>query len=210
MFTGIVEEMGTVEVTATNSLRVRAAKTLQGLGAGDSISVNGACLTVTSVTESGFTVEVMPETLRRSSLGSLSRDDRVNLERALTVGGRIGGHLVQGHLDGTGRILSLRPEGKATLMSVSAPEGVMRYLVEKAFIAVDGVSLTVASVEAAGFTVSIVGYTLHNTTLGSRRAGEPVNLEVDIMAKYVERFTRARGSEITMDFLAEHGFSTAR
>lgn len=209
MFTGIVEEMGFVETLTSTSLSIKASQVLEGTKLGDSIAVNGVCLTVTGLKERSFAVDVMPETLRRSNLGSLARGDRVNLERALALGGRIGGHLVQGHVDGTGRVVSMTPQGNAVLLKVSAAAGVARYLVEKAFVAVDGASLTIASCDGPVFTVSIVGYTLHNTTVGLRKPGHAVNLEVDIVAKYVEHFVKAKGSGITMDMLAQGGFGSS-
>lgn len=206
MFTGIVEELGRVEAAERSALRIRGHQVLCGLKLGDSIAVNGACLTVTGLQGESFSVGVMPETLRRSTLGSLGRGDQVNLERALTLGGRVGGHLVQGHLDGTGKVRSLTPDGPAMLVTILAPGGILRYAVEKGFIAVDGISLTVSSRTGADFTVSIVEYTLHHTTLGKRRTGDEVNLEVDIIAKYVERFVPTGKSGITAEFLGEHGF----
>ncbi len=207
MFTGIVEELGTVEAISDLSLRVTAEKVNQGLSVGDSVAVNGACLTVTSFTTSAFTVEVMPETLRRSNIGGLSRGDRVNLERALTLATRIGGHLVQGHVDATGEVVSLRPDRNAMLLEVSAPESVTRFLVEKSFIAVDGISLTVASCRGPAFIVSVVGFTRNNTTVGLTKRGKQVNLEVDIVAKYVEHFTKTKGSGVNMELLAKYGYN---
>jgi len=148
----------------------------------------------------------MPETLRRTSLGALRPGQAVNLERPLAVGGRIGGHFVQGHVDGGGRMLAATPENEALLLKFGAPPEIMRYIVEKGFIAVDGVSLTVTECNATSFKVSLVAYTLHNTSLGSRRPGDEVNLEVDVIAKYVERLRERSGSTITAEFLAEHGF----
>ncbi|MBT9163816.1 MAG: Riboflavin synthase [Chloroflexi bacterium] len=148
----------------------------------------------------------MPETLRRTNLGNLRPGEAVNLERALAVGSRLGGHLVQGHVDGTGRVLSLTPEGEAVIMRVSVPSEIMHYLVEKGFIAVDGVSLTIIKQDATSFSVSLVTYTRRNTTLGGKRPGDTVNLEIDIIAKYVERLASRGRSTITPEFLAEHGF----
>ncbi|MDO8472758.1 MAG: riboflavin synthase [Dehalococcoidia bacterium] len=209
MFTGIIEEMGSVEVLTRTSLSITAAKVLEGTKLGDSIAVNGVCLTVTKLGEHSFVVEVMPETLGRSNLGGLARGDRVNLERALAMGNRLGGHLVQGHIDDRGRVVSMTPQGNAVLLKLSAPAGISRYLVEKAFVAVDGASLTVVACDGPTFTVSIVGYTLHNTTVGIKKPGQAVNLEVDIVAKYVEHFVRAKGSGITMDVLAQSGFCSS-
>ena len=208
MFTGIVEEIGAVGAPRPGKLTVSAAKVLLGTRVGDSIAVNGACLTVNSVDTGSFCVDVMPETLRRTNLGSLHVGDRVNLERALLVGGRLGGHLVQGHIDATGNIVSMAPEGKAILARCAASRDLMRYVVEKGFIAVDGVSLTVAGCDETTFTVSLVAYTRENTTLGNRRSGDQVNLEVDVIAKYVDKLREGRGG-ITLSFLSEHGFSTA-
>lgn len=206
MFTGIVEEMGTVEHVDRVSLHVNAAKVLPGMSPGDSIAVNGACLTVTAVSPQSFNVELMPETLARSAIGALTRGSRVNLERALALNGRIGGHLVQGHVDATGKIVSMGREGNAVLLRVSAPDAVLRYVVEKGFIAVDGVSLTIVGRDSDTFTVSVVAYTQANTTLGLGRPGQQVNLEADIVGKYVEHFTKNKGSGLTMGFLSEHGF----
>ena len=206
MFTGIVEELGVVRDIAGTTLRIAGQKMTEDLKLGDSVAVNGVCLTVIDISMPHFAVEVMPETLRRSNLGNIVRGDRVNLERALALGGRIGGHLVQGHVDATGRIVSLIPEGNAILLRVTAPQEVARYLVEKAFIAVDGISLTIASCEGSAFTASIVGFTLHNTTIGLRKPGHSVNLEVDVVARYIEHFNRSKGSGLTMDLLLEHGF----
>ena len=205
MFTGIVEEVGTVRTASPSQLVVAAARVLEETKKGDSIAINGACLTVTEVSPDSFSVDVMPETLRRTNLGALRPGDRVNLERPLAVGGRMGGHFVQGHVDGMGKVLSAMPENKALLVKYEAPPEIMRYVVEKGFIAVDGVSLTVVECNATSFKVSLVAYTLENTNLGQRRPGDVVNLEVDIIAKYVERLREA-GSGITLEFLAEHGF----
>jgi len=206
MFTGIVEELGRIRAAGKGQFTVAAQKALDGTEPGDSIAVNGACLTVIAVGDGTFSVEVMPETLRRTNLGYLRPGGTVNLERALAVGGRLGGHFVQGHVDGTGRILSLTPEGESVLMKISASSEVMHYLVEKGFIAVDGVSLTIIERDATSFSVSLVTFTRQNTTLGGKRLGDPVNLEVDIIAKYVERLASRDRPKITPEFLAEHGF----
>ncbi len=208
MFTGIVEEVGTVRSIGSGSLTVSASVVLDGTRLGDSIAVNGACLTVTALEPGSFSVSVMPETLRRTSLGQLHPGSIVNLERSLLVGGRIGGHLVQGHADATGRVVSLTPEGGAVIARFAAGPEVLRYVVEKGFIAVDGASLTVVSCDRSSFTVSLVGFTLSHTILGSRKIGDQVNLEVDIIAKYVEKLGKG-GSGVTLDFLSEHGFTAA-
>jgi riboflavin synthase len=205
MFTGIVEEVGTVKAVGPTTLTVAAAKVLEGTQPGDSMAVNGVCLTATVLSADWFAVEVMPETLRRTNLGSLEPGGKVNLERPLAVGGRFGGHFVQGHVDGTGTVVSARREGDAILLKCEAPAEITRYVVEKGFIAVDGVSLTVVECSPAAFSVSLVGYTQTNTTLGGAKPSDVVNLEVDIIAKYAERLGEGR-SNITTEFLAEHGF----
>ncbi|MCK4362382.1 MAG: riboflavin synthase [Dehalococcoidia bacterium] len=205
MFTGIVEEVGKVRAARPGQLTVAAQKVLEDTKPGDSIAVNGVCLTVTEVSPDSFSVDVMPETLRRTNLGALRPGDGVNLERPLAVGGRFGGHFVQGHVDGVGRVLSVTPEKEALLLKFEALQEIMRYIVEKGFIAVDGVSLTVVECNSTSFTVSLVTFTLENTTLGGRRPGYMVNLEVDIIAKYAARL-REGGTGITKEFLAEHGF----
>jgi riboflavin synthase len=173
---------------------------------GQSIAVNGVCLTVTDFDAASFSVDIMPETLERTNLGLLSSGDGVNLERPLALSGRLSGHLVQGHIDTTGRVVSITSDGEAMLVRFEAPPAVMRYVVEKGFIAIDGISLTVVARDVGSFQVSVVDYTRQHTTLGSRRVGELVNLEVDIIAKYVERLSVARPAGITVDFLQEHGF----
>jgi riboflavin synthase len=186
MFSGIVEEVGRVASWEPPRLTVRANKVMSDLKVSDSIAVNGTCLTVVARTKDAFTLELAPETLRRTNLGVLKTGDGVDLERALAVGDRLGGHIVQGHVDGTGKTVSLTPEGDCVLMRFSAPERLMPYIVEKGFIAVDGISLTVVSRDASSFVISVIPYTLANTVLKERRPGDPVNLEVDILAKYVE------------------------
>ncbi len=206
MFTGIVEEVGRVTLARPGNFVIATGDVLQGMELGGSINVNGVCLTITSFDTNSFSVDIMSETLRRTNLGLLSAGDRVNLERPLAVGGRLGGHLVQGHVDATGRVASVRWDGEAMLIRFEAPPEVMRYVVEKGFIAVDGVSLTVVTKSTGSFQVSVVDYTRQHTTLGDRRVGDSVNLEVDIIAKYVERLSQARSTGITVDFLQEHGF----
>ena len=208
MFTGIIEEVGRVMAVSSGKLAIAATKVLQGMEPGGSISVNGACLTVTEFSSKSFSVDIMPETLKRTDLGLLRAGDGVNLEMPLTMEKFLGGHLVQGHIDGTGRIASVMQQGETTLVRVEASSEIMRYIVEKGFIAVDGTSLTVVNIDAASFTVSVVNYTLKNTVLGNRKTGDVVNLEVDIIAKYVERFNKKGDSGITLDFLKEHGFIT--
>lgn len=205
MFTGIIEEIGKIKSAPPGKLTVSAVKVLDGTLMGDSIAVNGACLTVTGMTSGTFTVDVMEETRRRTNIGKLAAGDRVNLERAMALGGRMGGHLVQGHVDDTGKIISLSAERDATLIKIEAPPIVMRYTVEKGFIAVNGISLTIVKRDSHSFTVSIVQFTKTNTILSDIRIGDIVNLEVDIIAKYVEQLTKP-GSGISAEFLQEHGF----
>ena len=206
MFTGIVEEIGKIISARPEKLTVAAGRVLEDIEDGASMAVNGVCLTVTGFDNKSFSVEVMPETLSRTNLGLLKAGDGVNLERPLALGGRLGGHLVQGHIDTTGRVISITPQGESILVGFEAPPRLMSYIVEKGFIAVDGVSLTVVSRNSSSFRVALVGYTRQNTILGSRRAGNVVNLEADIIAKYVEQLSRNGGSGITVDFLQEHGF----
>jgi len=182
MFTGLVEQMGEVQ-TAGARLAVRTPLAAE-LERGDSIAVNGVCLTAADITGDGFEADVMEETLVRSSLGRLREGDRVNLELALRVGDRLGGHFVQGHVDSTGHVVSMEQREHSRVLQISAPPQVLRYVVEKGSIAVDGVSLTVTEVDDEGFSVSLIPETLERTTLGSVADGDPVNLEVDMLAKY--------------------------
>jgi riboflavin synthase len=201
VFTGIVEEVGTVVVREDSSdaavLRIGADRVLQDVALGDSIAVNGVCLTVTDVKEGVWSTDVMAETLSRSSLGSVTAGAKVNLERAVTPHTRLGGHLMQGHVDGMGTIVGRVPGEHWEVVRVALPADLARYVVEKGSIAVDGVSLTVSAVSPADvpepwFEVSLIPTTLRETTLGSRAPGEPVNLEVDVIAKYVERLLGGR------------------
>jgi len=206
MFTGIVEEVGRVIALSPGRLTIAASKVLEGMELGGSVSVNGACLTVTEFDIKSFSVDIMIETLKRTNIGLLNKGDGVNLERPLTMDKLLGGHLVQGHIDGTGKLNSVARQGETTLVGIEASPEIMHYIVEKGFVAIDGTSLTVVDVKTKTFDVSVVNYTLKNTILGSRNAGDTVNIEVDIIAKYVERFNTADGSGITLDFLKEHGF----
>ncbi|MFE3165897.1 riboflavin synthase [Streptomyces sp. NPDC059224] len=191
MFTGIVEELG--EITAVENLgdasrfRLRGPVVTEGAQHGDSIAVNGVCLTVVEHEGDEFTADVMQETLKRSSLGALEVGSRVNLERPTAVGARLGGHIVQGHVDGTGQVLSRTPSENWEIVKISLPADLARYVVEKGSITVDGISLTVVEAGPDHFTVSLIPTTLDLTTLGRKQPGDPVNLEVDIVAKYVER-----------------------
>lgn len=219
MFTGIVEEMGSIRSIARGSksavLTIEAKKVLEGSKTGDSIAVNGVCLTVTSLTAGQFTADVMAETLRRSSLGSLSQGSMVNLERAMPADGRFGGHIVSGHIDGTGTIQSLKPEDNAVWVEIAASQQILKYIVEKGSVAIDGISLTVARVTEQSFAVSVIPHTGAETTLLRKKAGDIVNLENDIIGKYVERMlhfdaepgaTVEKTSGITREFLSQHGF----
>lgn len=224
MFTGLIEETGTVRSVrrAGRSLHltVGARRVLEGVRAGDSIAVNGVCLTVVAFDDASFTADVMPETFAVTSLRTLAPGDRVNLERTMALGDRFGGHIVQGHVDGTGTVLAVEPDEIAVRVTVGAGAEVLRYLVPRGSVAVDGVSLTVVDVGADRFTVSLIPHTFAVTALGARRAGDLVNLEADILAKYVERLITGAGtgpgtgphsapgprSGITEAFLKEHGF----
>ena len=186
MFTGIVEEVGRVEELKDGRLAVRAERVMEGMKLGDSMAVNGACLTVVDFQPKLFAVELSLETLRRTSLGELEVEHPLNLERPLAVNDRLGGHIVQGHVDATGRITSRKPEGDSVILRVRAPKRFIPYIVEKGFIAVDGISLTVVKRYPSSFTLSVIPYTLDNTNLREKVGGSRVNIEVDILAKYVE------------------------
>ena len=215
MFTGIVEEKGIIRSLNINgssgTIRIEARKVLEGTSIGDSIAVNGICLTVTSMGDGFFTADVMAETVRRSSLGTLSQGSEVNLERAMDANGRFGGHIVSGHIDGTGTVRSLVREENAIWVTIETPPEILKYIVHKGSICIDGISLTVASVGSDNFKVSVIPHTGSETTLLSKRPGSPVNLENDIIAKYVERLMNYKEEEnnissgITMEMLAELG-----
>lgn len=215
MFTGIVEEIGVIRQIRRGAyssvLTIGADTVLSDLKIGDSVAVNGVCLTATSLGSDSFTADVMHETLRRSSLGSLAPGSRVNLERAMAANGRFGGHIVSGHIDGTGRIASTRRDDNAVWYAVETPAPLLRYIVEKGSITIDGISLTVATVEQDRFSVSVIPHTAQVTILGEKGPGDTVNLETDIIGKYVEKLlqpvpepTGSRG--VTLEFLAENGF----
>ena len=193
MFTGIVEELGTVGSIKSGVLIVNASLVLEDLDVKDSICVNGACLTVTGLTGKGFQVDVVPETLRRTNLGELTSGSKVNLERSLQMGGRLGGHIVQGHVDGTGEISSIEEDGDAYLYSFTVSPELSRYIVQKGFICVDGISLTVVDCADDEFTVTLIPYTREHTVLGTKSEGNKVNLEADIMAKYIEKLSNGGG-----------------
>ncbi|MSQ26458.1 MAG: riboflavin synthase [Dehalococcoidia bacterium] len=192
MFTGIVEEMGRVLAMEHGDLHIGAGVALEGTRLGDSICVSGTCLTVTALDGTSFTAHVVAETLRRTNLGVLRRSDAVNLERALAYGGRMGGHMVQGHVDATGAVIDITPDGDGVMLRVQAPPEVMRYVVQKGFIAVNGASLTVAGRGADWFGVALIPMTRSMTNLGSLERGSAVNLEADVLAKYVERLLEGR------------------
>ncbi len=191
MFTGIVEEVGTIHSIVMGEksaiLTIEASVVLQGSKIGDSIAVNGVCLTVTGIRNRQFTADVMAETLRRSSLGSLHRGSKVNLERAMAADGRFGGHIVSGHIDGTGTICSMKREDNAVWVEIEASERILRYIIEKGSIAIDGISLTVAKLTGNSFSVSVIPHTGEETTLLKKKTGDVVNLENDLIGKYVER-----------------------
>ena len=206
MFTGIIEEVGSVASVQSGTLVITARSVLQKMEQGGSIAVNGVCLTVTSFNTGSFTVDIMPETRGRTNLGLLSAGDRVNLEIPLTLNKPLGGHLVQGHVDTTGRVGLVTWDNEAKLIRFEASPEVMRYIVEKGFVTVDGISLTVTTKDASSFWSSVVEYTRTHTNLGDRQVGDLVNLEVEIMAKYVEQFSQPPHAGITTAFLQEHGF----
>ena len=207
MFTGIVEEIGVVRGAEGGRLTIEAAKVLEGTKPGDSLAVNGVCLTVTSLSGGAFEVDVMPETLSRTNLGGLRYGERVNLERALALGGRLGGHLVLGHVDDVGKVVSVAPEENARIMRIAVPARLLAYIAGKGFIAVDGVSLTVVDVDDFSFSVSLVAYTTEHTILGDKSPGSTVNLEVDVIARYLERLSEKAGQELSIDLLEKYGFT---
>ena len=212
MFTGIIEETGSIQAihkgAHSSVLTIRAQQILSGTRQGDSIAVNGVCLTVTSLGNSSFTADVMHETLNRSSLGRLTQGSPVNLERAMAADGRFGGHIVSGHIDGTGTITDIRKDDNAIWYTVCAPEKLMRYIIEKGSIAIDGISLTVASVTKTSFRVSVIPHTASHTTLSGKKNGDIVNLENDCIGKYVERLLTygQTDSRISREFLGTYGF----
>ncbi len=215
MFTGIIEEVGIVHRVAVDtvcgSLEIRANTVRENTRLGDSIAVNGVCLTVTGLLREGFTADVMAETMRCTTLGELKTGMKVNLERAMAANGRFGGHFVSGHIDGVGTVRAIRREGNAIWMTVCAPTAILRGIVRKGSIAIDGVSLTVASLESDCFSVSIIPHTGAQTILLGKRSGNRVNLENDLIGKYVQRFvepvSEQKTDEITLDFLVGYGFS---
>lgn len=216
MFTGIIEEVGSIAAIERGSiscrLHIRGERIFSDLKLGDSVAVNGVCLTAAEIGKNEFTADVMAETLRRSSLGSLTTGSEVNLERAMAADGRFGGHIVSGHIDGTGTISDMRREDNAVWVTIQAPEEILRLIVEKGSIAIDGISLTVADLGASFFKVSIIPHTGEETILLRKHKGDIVNLENDIVGKYVERLLSPQGqkkqeeSHISLDMLASNGF----
>jgi riboflavin synthase len=210
MFTGIIEEIGTIKTIQHGAksavIEIRASKVLEKTLLGDSISTNGVCLTVVEQTADSFRVEAMNETLARTNLGSLKQGARVNLERALAMGDRLGGHMVSGHIDGTGVIQALRQDDIAWWVQVSCDDKLMRYIIEKGSIAIDGISLTVATVQANSFEVSIIPHTKDHTTLLAKAVGDSVNVENDLVGKYIERFTMGHTSSLSLEELAKKGY----
>ena len=222
MFTGIIEEVGTIHAITMGAksavLAIEAKKVLEETKIGDSIAVNGVCLTVTAMEQGIFQADVMAETLRRSSLGSLRRGSKVNLERAMAADGRFGGHIVAGHIDGTGNVLAMTREDNAVWVEIGTSDSILRYIIEKGSITVDGISLTVAALTEKSFSVSVIPHTGQETTLLNKRGGDVVNLENDLVGKYVERLLLMPGKQeeastapktpggITLEFLAKNGF----
>lgn len=218
MFTGIIEEIGEVQNihrgAKSAKLTIKGSVVLQDAGIGDSIAVNGVCLTVTDISGQTFTADVMAESMRRTALGALTVGSRVNLERAMAANGRFGGHIVSGHIDGTGMIREMKKEDNAVWVTVDADARILRYIIEKGSIAIDGISLTVAYVDDTCFKVSLIPHTARETTLLSKAAGDRVNLENDVIGKYVEKLIRtadapdkaAAGSGLDTDFLMKHGY----
>jgi riboflavin synthase len=215
LFTGLVEEVGTVESVKKGpksaTITIKAKKILEDIRPGDSVATNGVCLTVTSFTSNSLKVDVMAETMRRSNLDNLSSGSKVNLERALKLGDRLGGHIVSGHIDGTGTLKDFRQEDNAVWVSITAPPDILKYIINKGSIAVDGISLTVAYVDNECFKVSIIPFTGDETTLLQKNIGDKVNLEVDMIGKYVEKLLSFEKdspskSNIDVNFLSKHGF----
>lgn len=216
MFTGLVEEVGTMwGVTGGDKsmkLTINAKKILKDIKAGDSICTNGVCLTVTSFTDSSFTVDVMPETMRKTNLGKLKKGSLINLERALQLSDRLGGHIVSGHIDGTGTIVEYKDEDIATWLTIETKQEIIKYIIPKGSIAIDGTSLTVVDVSNNSFRVSLIPVTKEETILLKKKIGDEVNLECDVVGKYIERFMTFKNtavessSKIDMKFLADNGF----
>lgn len=216
MFTGLIEEIGEIlqirRGEKSSEITIKAKKILQGSNIGDSISTNGVCLTISRLTSNGFQADVMAETLRKTDLSNISLGDKVNLERALSLNGRLGGHIVTGHIDGTGEIISLKREDTAVWVTIKPEEKLLRYMIEKGSIAIDGISLTIAYIDRNVFKVSIIPHTGVETILLNKTVGEVVNLECDVLGKYIEKLLviksedGEKNSKIDMNFLKENGF----
>ena len=216
IFTGIIEELGVVKIIAINGasgcITIKAKKVLEGTQLGDSIAVNGTCLTVTSINSDGFSADVMAETVKRTSLSQVGKGDLVNLERAMILNGRFGGHIVSGHIDGTGTITKYTKEENAIWVTIKAPDEILDLIVEKGSICIDGISLTVATVSDQDFQVSIIPHTAKETTLIHKKVGSLVNLENDIVGKYIKKLMEnnqeeqaKKASGLTMEMLEEYG-----
>jgi len=199
MFTGLVEELGIISSISQTDIWIESSIVMDDLGVKDSISVNGACLTVVSIEKNLFKVNVVPETLRRTDLGDLSVGDKVNLERSAQLGGRLGGHIVQGHVDGTAQITAYVQEGSAWLIEFQISKNLSRYIVEKGFVCVDGASLTVVNCDENTFTIALIPYTRDNTVLGYKGVGNSVNIETDIIGKYIEKLSTGNQASINLD-----------
>ena len=211
MFTGIIEEVGIIRRITTGSLEIKAHTVLDGTKPGDSIAVNGVCLTVTKLMSDGFTADVMPETMRCTAFDVLKIGSSVNLERALTLASRLGGHIVSGHIDGIGTISGLNDEGNAVLLTVTAEKEIMRYIVTKGSVAIDGISLTVAQTNEKSFTLSLIPHTREVTALKNKKIGDRLNIETDIIGRYVEKLLTSKEEidvkpVITREFLMKYGF----
>jgi len=207
MFTGIIEEVGSVKSVGGGKIEISAEKVLEDVNLGDSISVNGICLTVVDFEKNSFKADIMPETIRRTSLIDAKKNTKVNLERALTLSARLGGHIVSGHIDGVGEITSLQEDKNALLMKIKTDKSILKYIVEKGSVALDGISLTVASVTSADFTVSLIPHTREITNLKYKRVGSVINIENDVIAKYIEKLFGNNDKEsISKEFLIENGF----
>lgn len=220
MFTGIIEEVGKITAVVrgqrSSQLWVQGTVIMDDLKLGDSVAVNGVCLTVSQLSGNKWMADVMSETLRRSNLGDLKGGSAVNLERAMPANGRFGGHMVAGHIDGTGHIIQITKDDNAIIFEIGAPQQILRYIIEKGSIAIDGISLTVVDMTANSFKISVIPHTVKQTILGVKKAGDPVNLENDLVGKYIERLllnpapktdrNQEKSSGLTIDFLAEAGF----
>ena len=210
IFTGIIEELGVVKSIAINGasgcITIKAKKVLEGTQLGDSIAVNGTCLTVTSINSDGFSADVMAETVKRTSLSQVGKGDLVNLERAMILNGRFGGHIVSGHIDATGKILGIREDDNAVWYRIGADYKILKYIVEKGSVALDGISLTVAEVRSDSFSVSVIPHTRANTTLTHKKIGDIINIETDCIGKYIEKLIPGHGGGVSREVLLRNGF----